>query len=262
MGEYETLQWSNAGGIARITLHRPHAANGLDPQLARELGAAAARCDTDPAVKAVVLTGSGRFFCAGGDLKAMAAAGPGSTGRFVKGLADDLHRAVSTLARMAPPLVVAVNGTAAGAGLSLAAVGDLVVAAEGATFTMAYTRAGLSPDGSSTWFLPRVIGLRRTQELVLTNRVLGAAEALDWGLVTRVVPAGDLDAEATALATALAAGSRPAQAAVRQLLLASSGHGLEEQMELEGRTIAACAAGPDGREGIGAFVGKRAPRFA
>jgi 2-(1,2-epoxy-1,2-dihydrophenyl)acetyl-CoA isomerase len=262
VGEYETLRWSSADGIARITLDRPDAANGLDPRLARELGAAAARCDDDPAVKAVVLTGSGRFFCAGGDLKAMAAAGPGTTGRFVKGLADDLHRAVATLARMAPPLVVAVNGTAAGAGLSLAAVGDLVVAAEGATFTMAYTRAGLSPDGSSTWFLPRVIGLRRTQELALTNRVLTAAEALGWGLVTRVVPAEDLAAEATALAASLAAGSRAAQASVRQLLLASSGHGLEEQMELEGRTIAACAAGPDGREGVGAFVGRRAPRFA
>ncbi len=262
MGEYETLQWSSADGIARIVLHRPDAANGLDPQLARELGAAAARCDADPAVRAVVLTGSGRFFCAGGDLKAMAAAGPDGTGRFVKGLADDLHRAVSTLARMAPPLVVAVNGVAAGAGVGLAAVGDLVVAARGATFTMAYTRAGLSPDGSSTWFLPRVIGLRRTQELVLTNRVLSATEALDWGLVTRVVPDEHLAAEATALATALAAGPRSAQASVRQLLLASPGHGLEEQMELEARAIAACAVAPDGREGIGAFVAKRPPRFA
>jgi 2-(1,2-epoxy-1,2-dihydrophenyl)acetyl-CoA isomerase len=127
---------------------------------------------------------------------------------------------------------------------------------------MAYTRAGLSPDGSSTWFLPRVIGLRRTQELVLTNRVLSAAEALDWGLVTRVVPTEDLAAEATVLAASLAEGSRAAQASVRQLLLASSGRGLEEQMELESRAIAACAVGPDGREGIGAFVAKRAPRFA
>lgn len=259
MTDFETVRWSLADGVARIVLHRPDAANGLDPALARELAAAAERCDDDPSVKAVVLTATGPFFCAGGDLKAMAKAPDAA--RFVKGLADDLHRAQATFARMAAPLVVAVNGIAAGAGVPLAVGGDLVVAAESATFTMAYTRAGLSPDGGSTWLLPRLVGLRRAQELILTNRTLTAAEALDWGLVTRVVPAEALDAEATALATALAAGSLGAHAAVKSLLLTADRTGPEEHREVEGRTIAARAASADGQEGIAAFVGKRKPVF-
>jgi len=112
-------------------------------------------------------------------LKAMAAS-PLGTGRFVKGIADDLHRAISTLARMDAVLITAVNGVAAGAGFSLAVIGDLVLAAESASFTMAYTKAGLSPDGSSSYYLPRLVGVRRTQELMLTNRRLSAPEALQW----------------------------------------------------------------------------------
>ncbi len=149
--------------------------------MTRELAAVAALCDV-PEVKAVVLTGAGRFFCAGGDLKAMAAS-PLGAGPFVKGIADDLHRAISTFARMDAVLITAVNGVAAGAGFSLAVAGDLVLAADNASFTMAYTRAGLSPDGSSSYYLPRLVGVRRAQELMLTNRTLTAAEAADWGLI-------------------------------------------------------------------------------
>ena len=152
--------------------------------MTRELAVVAALCDV-PEVKAVVLTGAGRFFCAGGDLKAMAAS-PLGAGPFVKGIADDLHRAISTFARMDAVLITAVNGVAAGAGFSLAVAGDLVLAADNASFTMAYTRAGLSPDGSSSYYLPRLVGVRRAQELMLTNRTLTAAEAADWGLINDV----------------------------------------------------------------------------
>ena len=151
----------------------------------------------------VTITGAGRFFCAGGDLKAMAAAP--DAGAFVKGIADDLHRALSTFARMDAVVITAVNGTAAGAGFSLAVTGDLVLAAESAKFTMAYTKAGLSPDGSASYYLPRLIGIRRTQQLMLTNRTLTAAEALDWGLLTEVVPDAELAARTEALATEMAA---------------------------------------------------------
>jgi 2-(1,2-epoxy-1,2-dihydrophenyl)acetyl-CoA isomerase len=209
----------------------------------------------------VLLTGAGRFFCAGGDLKAMAAS-PLGPGRFVKRLADDLHRAISTFARMDAVLIVAVNGVAAGAGFSLAVIGDLVLAAESASFTMAYTRAGLSPDGSSSFYLPRLVGVRRTQELMLTNRRLSAQEAAQWGLVTEVVPDDDLAARADALAAEMASAARASSSAVKKLLLMSFGNGLEEQMEIEGRLIAACADGADGREGIDAFVNKRAAEFA
>lgn len=130
-----------------------------------------------------------------------------------------------------------------------------------ASFTTAYTRAGLSPDGSSTHYLPRLIGLRRTQELVFTNRTLTADEARDWGLVHRVVPDDTLLDEADALDRQLAAGPRGAHGAVKRLLLDTFRTGLEEQMELEGRAIVACAASPEGQEGVTAFLEKRTPAF-
>ena len=259
MSEYQTLTFEQDGPIARIVLNRPDDANGMNDVMTAELAQVARRCDTAP-TKVVVLTGAGRFFCAGGDLKAMAAS-PLGPGPFVKGIADDLHRAISTFARMDAVLITAVNGVAAGAGFSLAIAGDLVLAADSASFTMAYTRAGLSPDGSSSYYLPRLVGVRRTQELMLTNRTLSAAEAADWGLVTAVVPVAELAAKTEELAVQLAAAARGSSAAVKRLMLASFGSGLEEQMELEGRLIAACADSADGREGIEAFLNKRAPVF-
>ena len=258
MTEFETLTFAQSGPITSIVLNRPDAANGMNDTLTRELAAAAALCD-DAATKVVTITGAGRFFCAGGDLKAMAAAP--DAGTFVKGLADDLHRALSTFARIDAVVITAVNGTAAGAGVSLAVTGDLVLSAESAKFTMAYTKAGLSPDGSSSYYLPRLIGIRRTQQLMLTNRTLTAAEALDWGLVTEVVPDAELAARAEALAKEMASTSRTSNAAVKRLLLGTYRTGLEEQMELEGRYIADCARSADGQEGIAAFLGKRAPNF-
>jgi 2-(1,2-epoxy-1,2-dihydrophenyl)acetyl-CoA isomerase len=261
MDTYRHLQIERRGAVRVITLQRPGEANALDGVMAAELADAAAACDAEASVRAVVLTGSGRFFCAGGDVKAMAGFGD-AAGREIKALADDLHRAIAAFSRMAAPLVIAVNGTAAGAGMSLAATGDLVVAAEAATFTMAYTGVGLSPDGSSTWFLPRLIGLRRTQELILTNRRLSAAEAQAWGLVTQVEPTPEQAlAQAMQWAEALARGAPASHRSVKHLLLATFGNGLETQMELEGRAIAACAASPDGREGVAAFLERRAPRF-
>ena len=143
MSEYQTLTFEQDGPIARIVLNRPDDANGMNDVMTAELAQVARRCDTAP-TKVVVLTGAGRFFCAGGDLKAMAAS-PLGPGPFVKGIADDLHQAISTFARMDAVLITAVNGVAAGAGFSLAIAGDLVLAADSASFTMAYTRAGLSP---------------------------------------------------------------------------------------------------------------------
>ncbi|MDF2827368.1 MAG: Enoyl-CoA hydratase, partial [Mycobacterium sp.] len=256
--EFETLTFTQTGPVTSIVLNRPEAANGMNDTLTRELAVAAALCDTE-ATKVVTITGAGRFFCAGGDLKAMAAAP--DAGTFVKGIADDLHRALSTFARMDAVLITAVNGTAAGAGFSLAVTGDLAIAAESAKFTMAYTKAGLSPDGSSSYYLPRLIGIRRTQQLMLTNRTLTAAEALDWGLLSEVVPDADLAARADELAQQMAATSRTSNGAVKRLLLDSFGNGIEEQMELEARYIAGCARSADGQEGIAAFLGKRAPRF-
>lgn len=259
MPQYQTITVDQSGPVARITLNRPDAANGMNDTMTRELAQAAAWCDNDR-TKVVTLTGAGRFFCAGGDLKSIAASG--DPGAFVKGIADALHRALSTFARMDAVLITAVNGVAAGAGFSLAIAGDLVLAAESSSFTMAYTKAGLSPDGSSSYVLPRLVGLRRAQELMITNRMLNAQDASQWGLVTTVVPDGGELVNATdELAARIAAGARKSNSAVKKLLLSTYGAGLEEQMEYEARLIADCAASVDGREGIDAFLGKRKPEF-
>ena len=259
MTEYQTIKLAQSGAVSRITLNRPDAANGMDDTMTRELADAARRCDTE-GTKVVVLTGTGRFFCAGGDLKSFASAP--DRGLHVKGVADDLHRAISSFSRMDAVLITAVNGTAAGAGFSIAVTGDLVLAAESASFTMAYTKVGLSPDGSSSYFLPRLIGVTKTKELMLTNRVLSAQEASQWGLVTEVVPDDQLAARADALAEKMAATAAGSNGAVKALMLSTFSSALEEQMEFESRLIANRARSADGREGIDAFMAKRKPEFS
>jgi 2-(1,2-epoxy-1,2-dihydrophenyl)acetyl-CoA isomerase len=258
--EYRTLGFELKDHIARITLNRPDAGNALDGEMGRELMHAAIRCSEDRAVRVVLLGGAGRMFCVGGDLKSFAAQGDRLSAH-LKELAGMLHMAISRFVRMDAPLIVAVNGAAGGGGMSFVLAADLVLAAESAKFTMAYTRAGLSPDGGSTYFLPRMVGARRALELALTNRVLTAREAQDWGLVTRVVPDAALAAESQALAALLADGATRAFGAAKRLLHHSFAESLETQMELEAQAIAEQARGADAREGIAAFIAKRAPRF-
>ncbi len=260
MHEYKNLLWEQADGVATITLNRPDAANSLNVELARELMLAAIRCDEDKNIRAVILTASGKMFCAGGDVMSFQNAGD-KVGILLKEITTYLHAASARFARMSAPLIVAVNGTAAGAGFSLAIAGDLVLAAEHAKFTMAYTGIGASPDGSSTHYLPRLIGLRRSQELMFTNRVLSAAEALDWGMLTKVVSADALLTEAQALARKMADGPSLAHGEIKSLLLASYSNTLETQLELESRGIAKCVGSEQGTEGLKAFKEKRKPDF-
>ena len=258
--DYQTLSYAVDEGVATITLNRPESLNAMSPAMAKELNDAALRVDGDTAVRAVVLTGIGKAFCAGGDLGEFVAAGDQARSLILQ-MTGDLHLALSRLARNRAPVIAAVNGTAAGAGFSLAMAADLAVADERAVFTMAYTNAGLSPDGSSTYYMPRKIGDRRARELMLTNRVLTAAEALDWGVVNQVVEAGQAETAARTLASKLAQGPTQAFAQVKQLLETSFTESLETQMELEARGIAAQAASKDGQEGMQAFVEKRKPEF-
>tara|TARA_B000000437_G_scaffold184803_1_gene141464 strand:- start:98 stop:583 length:486 start_codon:yes stop_codon:yes gene_type:complete len=158
-------------------------------------------------------------------------------------------------------VIAAVNGTAAGAGFSLVMACDLVIASEGSVFTMAYTNAGLSPDGSSTYFMPRRIGDRRTRELMLTNRVLSAEEALDWGIVNKVVTKDELSSETMKLAEKISRGPSLAYEKVKSLLDSSFNQSLETQMELETRAISEMVMTEDGQEGINAFLEKRSPTF-
>jgi 2-(1,2-epoxy-1,2-dihydrophenyl)acetyl-CoA isomerase len=258
--EYSSLIYEVRENVAKITLNRPQSANALDAAMAHELVDASIRASEDPAVRAVILTGAGRLFSGGGDLKSFAAQGERLPAH-LKDVAGHLHMAISRFVRMDAPVIAAVNGAAGGAGLSLCLFADLALAAESAKFTLAYTRAGLCPDGASTYFLPRMIGLRRSLELALTNRILTAKEALEWGMVSRVVPDAALQAEAQALAAQLAAGATGAFGAAKRLLHHSFSESLETQMELEAQAIADRARTREAREGISAFIDKRPPRF-
>ena len=258
--KFKTLLFDIQDNVAHITLNRPEAVNAISIELARELMIAIMRCDEDPVIRAVLITGAGSMFSAGGDLKSFAAQGENMP-YHLKEVTTYLHVAVSHLVRMDPPAVAAVQGSAAGAGVSLACACDIVLAAESARFTMAYTRAGLTPDGGATYTLSRLVGLKRALELALTNRVLSAKEALDWGIVTRVVPEKDLIPEAKAFASQLAAGPTRALGAAKRLLHNGLTETLETQMKYESRSIAEMAGSADGREGIAAFLGKRAPNF-
>ncbi len=257
--EYATLHLTIADSIAIITLDRPKV-NGMNITMMKELVVVAKKCAEDDNVRAVILTGSGAFFSAGGDVKAMAAGGDDAS-VILKEMADNIHEAISSFARMSKPVIVGVNGMAAGGGFSLAMIGDIVIAGESASFTMAYTAAGLTPDGSSTYFLPRIIGVRKTMELILTNRKLSAMEALDWHMVNQVVPDDQLMPTVMSLASKLAQGPTDAYGEIKKLMHSTYSNSLEDQMELEGQAISERLNTPNGKEGVKAFSEKRKPKF-
>lgn len=257
---YTTILFDVKDGIASIALNRPEELNSINLELARDLMHVLLKCDEDTAIRAVVISGNGRLFCAGGDLKAFTTQGK-RLSYYIKEVTTYFHAALSRLARMDPPVVAAVHGFAVGAGMSLALASDIVIAAESARFNVAYTRVGLTPDGSLSYFLPRFIGLKRAIELTLTNRILSAQEALDWGLVTRVVPDGELFSHAKATAIELAAGAPKALGAAKRLLREGWNETLETQMEQESRAIANIAGTSDTQEAIRAFLEKRTPEF-
>lgn len=254
------LRFERDGARARIVLNRPQAGNAIDLPMAQALVTAAIACDQDETIRCVELTGEGRFSCVGGDVAAFATAE--NTAAFLSELAGVLHMALSRLARMSKPLVVSVNGPAAGAGVSLAALGDLVLAKRSAHFTLAYGAIGLTPDGGATWLLPRLIGLRRTQDLIMSNRRVLAEEAATIGLITAMVEDADFVAEVDAACARLARGPTAALGGAKALLATSFANGLEIQMELEARAIAAAGARAESREGVRAFLEKRAPDFS
>lgn len=246
-------------GVATLTLNRPDQANSLDLPLAQRLCAAVDDVSRDASVRCVLLTGAGKMFCGGGDVASFASAADRQ--QYVTELASTLHRAVLALLAMPKPLVVQVNGPAAGAGMSLALIGDVVLAATSAHFTAAYTRIGVTPDGGMTWLLPRLIGFRRAQDMIMTNRRVSALDAEQLGLVTHVVADDQLATESVTAARALASASTSALAVSRKLLWEGTATSLEAQLEREAHAIGEAAASRDGREGISAFLERRAPVF-
>ncbi len=258
--EYKALLFDVRDHVAHITLNRPDAANSINEDMGKDLMHAALRCDEDPEIRAVLMSGAGKIFSGGGDLKAFISKGD-QLPYHIKEITTYLHAAMSRLTRMDAPVVAAVHGAVAGAGMSIAIACDIVVAAETTRFMVAYTRAGLVPDGSSTYFLPRIVGLKRALELTLTNRMFSAQEALQWGIITRVVPDNELLAQARAIAVQLAAGPTRAYGISKRLLHSGWMETLETQMENESQAIANSARTLDAREGITSFLEKRPPKF-
>lgn len=245
------VEYSVSDGVARVELNRPEAYNAVDVALADGLSLAMRDAGSDPSVRAVLLSGRGSAFCAGGDVKAMAAAEDPKA--FVGDLAAASNRAVVAMQALEKPIVAAVQGSAAGAGLAYACAADLVVAAESARFLSAFTGVGLTPDSGASWFLPRLVGARRALELTLLNRVLSAAEALQWGLVTAVCADDALSEAAAGLALQLADGPTEALGRTRRLVLSSLDRSLAQHLEVEGTSIAAMAHTETSRRLLAAF---------
>ena len=257
---YETLTFEVSENIATITLNRPDNANALNAKMAEEIHEVAIACDTNDAIRCVVLTATGKLFCGGGDLAEMDAAGDGQEAHLLK-MATLLHAGVIRLAKMDAPLIVAVNGTAGGGGFSLVLAGDYVISSDRAKFVSAYTASALTPDGSSTYFLAKHIGLLRAKELQMTNRVLTAEEARDWGMVSRVVPHDDLMGEAMAMARTFAAGPTAAYGGVKRLALTAFSGEMEAQLDKESISISSLMRGHDAPHGITSFLHKEKPTF-
>jgi 2-(1,2-epoxy-1,2-dihydrophenyl)acetyl-CoA isomerase len=255
---FESLRYEAADGVATITLDRPDALNALTVSLKQELLAAFREAGRDSAVRAIVLTGAGRAFCAGQDLRERLE--PDAVPLAVE-IRERYNPVIIAMRRLEKPIVGAINGVAAGAGASLAFACDLRIAAEGASFVLAFGRVGLVPDSGSTWFLPRLIGLARAFELALLNEPLSAADAERVGLVNRVVAAGDLLGAAREIAVRLAAAAPQAVGLTKRALNRSLETDLESALEYEAFLQGIAGRTADHAEGMRAFLEKRPPRF-
>jgi 2-(1,2-epoxy-1,2-dihydrophenyl)acetyl-CoA isomerase len=250
-----SIQLLITGGIAKIVLNRPESGNALNLEMAQALLEASLACENNESVRAVILMGAGKAFCLGGDLQCMNDAGSDVT-RYLNELTTNLHAAITCFTRMAAPVLAVVNGTAAGAGLGLVAMADLAIAAKSAKFISAYTTVALTPDAGVSFLLPRAIGRKRAMDMMITNRLLTAEQALEWGLVNEVAPDEQLGEIAQCRAEELAGRSTRAIGAVKSLL-GSADPGLETHLALEGRGVARAAGTDEAREAVRAFLSRR-----
>ncbi|MEP6942208.1 MAG: enoyl-CoA hydratase-related protein [Betaproteobacteria bacterium] len=259
-----TLQSSRDGAVATLTLNRPASLNALDLDMIEALVAQTTALAADPSVRCVIVNGAGKHFMAGGDIRWFASElslSPEARQQRFAAIITRVHAVIESIHRMPQPVIASVHGAVAGFGLSLLGACDLAIAADDAYFTSAYRHIGSTPDGGSTWTLPRLVGTRKAMEMVLLAPRFNAAEALRIGLVNSIVGCDELAAATTAMAEAIASGPPLAIANAKRLINQSLGRSLSEQLAAEAASFGACAATDDFAEGIRAFLEKRPPRF-
>ncbi len=260
----ETILLEVREGVATVTLNRPEVLNALSDDMVAALVEVMTRVETDEATRCVVLRGAGDHFMAGGDVKGFhgrLAETPAERSAHFRAKIHRLHPAILAMRRMPKPVVASLRGAAAGFGLSLALATDLAIAAEDAYFTLAYCLIGTSPDGGSSFHLPRIVGLRKAMEIALLGERFNAETAQRLGLVNWVVPSADLEAETAKLAARLANGPGHALGETKALLNVSLDNALEAQLALEAESFAICAATQDFAVGVTAFIEKRPAKF-
>lgn len=249
-----------ADGIATITFNRPRVMNALDPQTIFAFRRVCERAEQDGQARVVILRGAGAAFIAGGDVASFQENLPHFSVQVIE-LAAELHRGILALRRARKPVIASVHGAVAGAGMSIMMACDLIVAAEGTQFTMAYSRIATSPDGGSTWFLPRLAGYHKAMEMLLLAESYDAKSMHELGIVNRVLPAADLESGTLKLAQRLAVGPATAFSETKALINIAINQGLEGHLDAEAQAFSRCARHPDFAEGVTAFVEKRKAIF-
>ncbi|MFO1518655.1 MAG: enoyl-CoA hydratase-related protein [bacterium] len=257
---FHCLNWVREGAVAEIRLNRPEALNAFNVELAEELGRALNRAAKEKEVRAVVIRGEGRAFSAGGDLKMFHRMLPRADRGFHK-ISALLHSAVKTIRTMPKPVIAGVHGPAFAAAFGLTLACDLILASESSTFSASYINVALTPNGSATLYLPRLVGCHRASELFFTGRVLTAKEALQWGIVNRVVKDGKFEKALSDWARDLASRPTLSIGRTKELLNRSLSLPIVSHLEAEKNAIAWSSTTPDFTEGVSAFVKKRKPQF-
>ena len=258
----DVILFSQEGSIGALTFNRPQVFNAMNEDMIMALRDITARLMTSTTLRALIVKGAGKAFLAGGDVAMFHARKDDPTlPATVKPLGDALHAGIINIRNLPFPVIAQIHGAVAGAGLSVALACDFAIAAEGTQFNTAYSKIGLSPDGGSTFFLPRIVGMRKAAELIMLAEAVDAAKAHELGLVNRVVPADKLDEEVMQLATRLASGATQAYARAKRLLNQSFETPIQQHLDDEIAFFADCARTDDFKEGVTAFVEKRKPRF-
>lgn len=256
----EPVTFERAGAVAKIRFNRPEVLNALDTASGKALLEICQKLEMDRETRVVVISGAGRAFMAGGDVAEFGGELAARTAR-IDGLIADLHASIEILTKLQSPVIASVHGAVAGAGVSITLAADLAIAADNSIFNLAYAKLGASPDGSSSWSLPRIVGVRKALEIAMLSENVAVSEALRLGLVNRVVPAGALEAETAALANRLASGPTFALGRIKHLMRTSQERTLHDQLEEERRSFLACNRTNDFEVGVSSFLQKKAAVF-